>query len=308
MPFRTERERKVDLTELERDKILRLDPSFQEITQAAYFDNYDLPCPVRVEVRTRENQSRIVVLRTCRHGNVDIEIKMFRALGEYGLPVPKILAEPFRNEHGRVVAIYSLLEGENLQRLSMQSFQALQDAKHLLLEAVHVLMDAGNFILEHEVSESLPRRDLRTELETIEARQNGWREAPLFQLAVEKLNAVLPGVSTPLVLSNGDYQPGNFLAKDGRITGYLDFESPRYQDPLLGFVKFPIYDLRPLSRTDLVETFLIMRKFTKRDFTIRLALGCLKTLQNEMVPINRAQSDYGKRVVGLLNSALDELG
>src|ERR1017187_10089139 len=133
--FRTEDQRRAALTESEKKTILGIDPSFHGITQATYFDNYDLPCPIRVEVETKENKSKVVVLRKTRHGNVEEEARMFRALKEYGLPVPEILSGPFRNEEGDDVAIYSLLEGENLQKLSMRSEDDLQEAKRLLVEA-----------------------------------------------------------------------------------------------------------------------------------------------------------------------------
>ena len=306
--FRTEEQRRAPLTESEKKKILGIDSSFQEIAQATYFDNYDLPCPIRVEVETSENKSRVVVLRKTRHGNVEVEVKMFRALKEYGLPVPEILSDPFRNEVGDYVAIYSLLEGENLQKLSMRSVDDLQEAKRLLVEAVLALMGASSFIAKHEVSKSLPRRSLQLELEEIKTSQSLWSKEPIFQLAPQRIEAVLPGVTTPLVFSNGDYQPGNFLAKDGQITGFLDFESPAFQDPLMGFVKYPIYDLHPLAKTNVIETVLDALKFTKRDFSIRLALGCLKTLQNE-IPVVSEEIDnlkYRERVLALLASALAE--
>ena len=36
--------------------------------------------------------------------------------------------------------------------------------------------------------------------------------------------------------------------RDGRPT--VIWVSPSFQDPLMGFVKYPIYDLYPLARTD----------------------------------------------------------
>jgi len=45
--FRAEDQRRAALTQSEREKILGINPSFQEITRATYFDNYDLPCPIK---------------------------------------------------------------------------------------------------------------------------------------------------------------------------------------------------------------------------------------------------------------------
>ena len=306
--FRAKDQRRAALTESEKKTILGIDPSFQEITQATYFDNYDLPCPIEVEVETKGNTSRAVVLRKTRHGNVEMEVKMFRALKEYGLPVPEILSGPFRNEVGDYVAIYSLLEGENPQKLSMRSADDLQEAKRLLVKAVLALMGASSFIAKHEVSKSLPHRSLQLELEEIKTSQSLWSKEPIFQRALQRIGGVLPGVTTPLVFSNGDYQPGNFLAKNGQITGFLDFESPSFQDPLMGFVKYPIYDLHPLAKTNVIETVPDALKFTKRDFFIRLALGCLKTLQSEIPVVSEEIDDlkYRERVLALLASALTE--
>ena len=88
--FRTEEERKVTLTRSEQEKIFQIDPSFQSISEAVYFDNYDLPCPVRVSIATEDNKVILVVLRKNRHGDVRKEIQILRALKEFGLPVPKM--------------------------------------------------------------------------------------------------------------------------------------------------------------------------------------------------------------------------
>src|SRR3989344_910504 len=143
--FRTEDERKVTLTPKEQEKILQVDPTFQVISEAIYFDNYDLPCPVRVSVTTGDNRTVTVVLRKNRHGDVRKEIKILRALKEYGLPVPEVLSEPFEVENNEYAAVYSLLPGENLQKLSTRSDRDLVLAKELLLEGVMKLMEATDF-------------------------------------------------------------------------------------------------------------------------------------------------------------------
>jgi len=306
--FRDEDQRRVALTKSERETILGIDPSFQEIARSAYFDNYNLPCPIKVEVATRENHSKMVVLRRARHGKVEVEVRMLRALKEFGLPVPELLTGPFRNEDGTCEAVYSFLEGKNLQKLSMGSEDELQEAKQMLVKAVLTLTGASSFLAKHEVSQWVPRRSLQLEWEAIKTSDSAWSREPIFQRAMQRIGGVLTEVTTPLVFSNGDYQPGNFLANNGRITGFLDFESPAFQDPLLGIVKYPIYDLHPLSKTDVVETFLNALGFGKRDFSIRLALGCLQTLQRE-IPVVVGEGDrvkYREHVLAVLASALDE--
>jgi len=303
--FRTREERKVTLTQKEQDNVLKNNPSFRSISEAVYFDNYDLPCPIRVSVTTSDNKSVIVVLRKTRHGDVLNEIKIFRALKEYGLPVPEVLSEPFKNEYGEYAVVYSLLPGENIQKLGMRSNKDLILAKDLLIQAVIRLTDATDFIRKHHVSEIIPSLTLVAELRSVNTKENPWFGEKVFQATIRKFQNVIENINTPLVLSNGDYQPGNFLAQDGKITGFLDFESLSFQDPMMGFVKYPIYDLIPLSRTDLIKTFLNKKGFSEEDFNHRLALGCLKILKKE-IPVSggdKETQEYRKRVLGILNKA-----
>lgn len=305
--FRTDEERKVTLTPNEQEKILQIDPTFQSIFEAVYFDNYDLPCPVRVSVTTKDNKIVTVVLRKNRHGDVRKEIQIIRALKEFGLPVPEILSEPFEVEDDEYAAIYSLLPGENLQKLSMRSEKDLDLAKELLVQAVTKLIDATDFIKKHEVAKILPSITLLDELEALNTKDNLWLGEKIYQDAFQKLHKILPSIKTLLVLSNGDYQPGNFLAQAGKITGFLDFESPSFQDPMMGFVKYPIYDLDPLGKTDIVKVFLNRKGFSEVDFNIRLALGCLKILKKE-IPISggdKETQEYRDRVLDLLKKSTD---
>ncbi|KKU51993.1 MAG: hypothetical protein A3A28_05155 [Candidatus Sungbacteria bacterium RIFCSPLOWO2_01_FULL_47_32] len=304
--FHSDEERKVELTPTEEKILLGVSADYRSIVKAEYFDNYDLPCPVLVTIKTAGGNLVDVVLRQNRHGEVRTEIQMFHALEEFGLPVPKVLAGPFQNDAGESEVVYSLLPGENLQKLSMRSEDGLQEAKRLLVSAVLILMNATPFIEKHEVAKLMPRFTLAMELEDLNKEDNQWFHEKVFQEAVDYLRNVLKNVDTPLVISNGDYQPGNFLAKDGKITGYLDFESASFQDPMMGFVKYPIYDLLPLSRTDIVDTFLYQKGFSKNDFKLRLALGCLKTLRKE-IPIaggDAEMEEYRGRVLKLLSQSI----
>ncbi|HEX4125121.1 MAG TPA: phosphotransferase, partial [Tepidisphaeraceae bacterium] len=105
-----------------------------------------------------------------------------------------------------------------------------------------------------------------------------WLDNPTFVSALEQLRSVVDQVDTPLIFTNGDYQPGNFLTDGCKITGIIDFEHASFQDPLMGFVKYPIYDLLPLSRTNLIDSVLADTGFSRREFAIRMVAGCLKTL------------------------------
>ena len=304
--FRSEKSRRVRLTRKEKSKILDIDPLFKSISKSVYFDNYDLPCPVKVDVLTKDNNIKMVVLRKARHGFIKKEIRIIKLLKEFGLAVPDILCFPFRNEKGEDVAVYSLLRGENLQKLGMKSTKGLNEAKKLLIEAVINLMGATRFIKNSKFSKSFPDITLDYELKIVNNKNNPWFKEKIFKYSVKTLKPIIKKVKTPLVFSNGDYQPGNFLVENGKITGFLDFESPSFQDPLMGFVKYPIYDLYPLARTNIIELFLKKKGFSNRDFNIRLALGCLKILK-KVIPVKGGDKDtqrYRKRVLKLLNISL----
>ena len=76
---------------------------------------------------------------------------------------------------------------------------------------------------------------------------------------------------------------------------------------MMGFVKYPIYDLYPLGRTDIVKTFLGKKGFSEKDFNIRLALGCLKILKKE-IPItggDEETQEYRHRILSLLDKSIN---
>src|SRR5690242_17560493 len=155
--FRTEKQRKVALSSREQEEILGIDPSFKFIAKSIYFDNYDLPCPVRVEIKTTDDKFIKVVLRKTRHGDIRLEVKVLQVLHKFGLPVPQVLAEPFQNENGEWLAIYSFIPGENLQKISSKSEEGLQQAKELLIQAVQNLISASEFIAAQRSLKDLPR-------------------------------------------------------------------------------------------------------------------------------------------------------
>lgn len=302
--FRSEEEREVKLTSSEQKAILDSDPEFRSIAKAVYFDNYDLPCPILVTVATDWAEQGLV-LRKTRHGDVRREAQLLALLSEYGLPVPAVLAEPFVNEQGETAAVYSLLPGENLQKLSSRSDEGLERAKNLLIEAVGKLAAATGFVSSSGIAGSIPRETLAAQLASV-TEAHPWSGHDTFRQTADYLGRIIPEIDTPLVLTNGDYQPGNFLAEDGKLTGFLDFESSRFQDPLIGFAKYPIYDLRPLSRTDLVERFVEQNGFTMADFNVRLALMGLMILKKE-VPVTGGDEEtdaYRERILHILKASL----
>ncbi len=195
------------------------------------------------------------------------------------------------------------LPGINLQKLSMSSTSNLRLAKRLLIEGV-VRLNALSPQLEASAGRILPKAGLTDILRTIESRESAWSEHALFRDAISHLRTGLP--DDALVFSNSDYQPGNFLTDGKTLTAYLDFEEAKFEDRLIGFAKYMIYDVAPMNRAGLVSDYLAYVGASPADFAPRLALGCLRTLQNEISPTggDREMTAYRARVLDLLDKSL----
>ena len=115
------------------------------------------------------------------------EVPVMRALQEFGLTVPKVLADSFLGEDGKYAAIYSLLPGDNLQKLSVRSKNDLIAVKRLLVRAVIRLTEATEFMQKHEVSKILPSVTLTEELQALDTKDNPWLRDLAYQEAFEAL-------------------------------------------------------------------------------------------------------------------------
>ena len=162
-------------------------------------------------------------------------------------------------------------------------------------------------ISEDPIRHAIPHRTLPAQLQGVMDIESDWIAMSVFQRASEVLRPALDDIRTPLVFTNGDYQPANFLTDGQIVTGFVDFEAACFQDPLIGFAKYPIYDIDPMNRAGLVDDMLISLGFSRRDFAPRLALGCLMTLQKE-IPVRPATADersYQENVLTLLADSID---
>lgn len=288
--------------------VLGICPEGARITRARYFAHHAYPCPVEVTVRTRGGDEHSFVLRKVRHrrGSLARESALYPKLAGLGLPVPQVLAGPVRDP-GRPgalpVTVLSLLPGTNLQLLSQRGPRQLAQARRLLVEAISSMHALTRRVAASSAGQRVPRGGLLEHLRLIMRKLGPWQKHPLFLDSVRRLTPVLRRIHTPLVFSNGDYQPANFLAEKGRLTGFLDFEYAWFEDPLYGFAKYPIYDIHPLNKAGVVEAFLNRHGFQKADFAPRLALGCLATLSKE-IPVRGGDARYRARVLKLLAASL----
>jgi len=200
----------------------------------------------------------------------------------------------------------SLLPGDNLQSVAQSSDEGVVLATRVLLEGVTKLSAITDDFMQNPIAASLPRRDLLQQLGECSDSQRPWSGVPVFIHAIEQLEPIVRVVTEPLVFTNGDYQPANFLTQNNMLSGVVDFEAVGFQDPLIGFAKYPIYDLHPLNKAGAVDTFLRVRGYSNQDFASRLALGCLITLQKEVsVAGGDAQEcHYRAHILDLLTHAL----
>ncbi|MEA2065220.1 MAG: phosphotransferase [Patescibacteria group bacterium] len=300
--FRAKENLLVDLSQTEKDFILSTFPEGAVIEESYYFDNYNLPCPIKVKVKTKDKGSKFVVLRKVRHKNsygIKLEATVLTLLAQYSIPVPKVLAEP---KNGMM--LLSFLEGENLQLFSMNSKAHAKKAKKLLLEALTTLENITEKISK-DAGDELPSYTLMDELNAI-TEKPPWNSEKIFKEVVDFLTPVLRQISTSLIFTNGDYQPANFLTDGEKIVGFLDFENAKLRDPLMGIAKYPVYDLHPLNKAGFVDTYLTGRNFTEQQFFSRLSLFCLITLQKEISvhPTDKEEKVYQKRVLDLLERSL----
>ena len=81
-----------DLSDVQARAVLSIKPRGARITRAAYFDNYNLPCPIKVDVQLPDGGLESVVVRTTRHGSVELEALLLEALMKIDFPAPEVLA------------------------------------------------------------------------------------------------------------------------------------------------------------------------------------------------------------------------
>jgi len=295
------------LSRFQENLILSLFPHGARITQASYFQHDYLPAPMRVLVSLPNGEQRVVVLRISRKlSGVEREARLLPILSRLGLQVPTVLSEirsDPNNANVGSMTVLSLLPGENLQTWSCKSLAGLEMAGEMVIEAVTRLHQLTEPLFQEKIFNWLPRKSLASELQDMIQGAGLWIKNAVFLEAVEKLTPVLDSIQTPLVFSNGDYQPGNFLSNGKELTGFVDFESACFEDPHIGFAKYRIYDLHPLNKAGVVERYLNINNLFESDFAPRLAVRCLWTLQNE-ITVSESNQDYGRHVLRLLHNSL----
>ena len=269
--------------------------------------------PVSITVRSSTGTERQLLLQmTPEPRGCEVESAVLPVLAAAGLPVPEVLAGPF--PHPRdcgVMLLTSRPPGRPLPFINATAAE-LDRTCELLLEAVRIIHGVTERVRsDTRAVAALPARALVAELEAVAGRGGEWCEQPVFADAVTRLRPVLARIDTPLVFTNGNVNTWHCLCEDGRLTGFYNFRQSRFEDPLMGFTKFRLWEndrgWAPFKRVGFIERYLYSRDLTYSDFAPRLALRCLQELQQADVPLTGEPSEYRERLLGLLDESLSAL-
>jgi aminoglycoside phosphotransferase len=278
--------------------------------------------PARVQVQTLTGSTRPCVVKTSDHPDrLEAEAQVLIALAECGLPVPAVLAGPLPlpvplaladDTVAHALLVLSELPGQPLPWLGTTSLAEADLTCRLLIQAVLRLHQLTEPMSRQRIAAALPHVTLSDELAQIEHSGSDWLEVDLYSRAIDRLRALLSRVELPLVFSNGDYNPLNFLQEGERLSGWIDFAGARFEDPHIGFAKFQIWSSDEYGwgtgmKAGLIERYLYQQNVSRRQFAPRLVLRCLQHLQRE-VPINgEAETRQRAFMLSILGEALSAL-
>jgi aminoglycoside phosphotransferase (APT) family kinase protein len=294
----------------QRELLLSVCPGGTTVLEVRFAPQYTVKGPALVRVAHPDGSERTLVLKMSGspHGIVT-EAQLLPVLERLGLPVPRVLAGPAFNRDDPQTGpsmVMSYLPGTDLQRLSMASPAELDSAGKLVMDGIARLHSLTAAIRQEAIGRQLPQVTLLTELRHVIERGGPWLQAPLFRRAAQQLVPILAEIQTPLIFSNGDYQPANFLTDGQRVVGFLDFDLACFEDPHYGVAKYRVYDMAPLHKAGFVERYLNAHGLSEVDLAPRMAVRCLWTLQRE-IPIADRDGEYGSHVIQLLREALQRL-
>ena len=202
------------LTSFQKALILSAFPDGAQITEAKAARSWSF-YPVLVQIRTRNGLQTVYLRKDRKIGGVELEAELLPILHKLGLPVPKLLAGPVIDPNSQdsvPVTVISSLSGESLLKLSWEAKgNDVYIAMKLVLEGVRRLHGLTEALQKERVARKIPSKTLTKELEEIQNRGGNWLEIKEFQEAIKRLEKRLPEIEEPLIFSNGDYNPGNFL-------------------------------------------------------------------------------------------------
>jgi aminoglycoside phosphotransferase len=289
-------------------------PGAKIVEVSSYRPGY-MNYPFRVKVQLSGGQEEFCVLKADPLvGGVEREGNLLPVLAHLGLPVPSVLAGPRSHPdypNGGALTVLSEIPGKPLPWGDVTLAEADFTCR-LHQEAVTRLHQLTEQVLRDKVAQELPKKTLRSELEGIVSRGGPWLQVPTFLEAVKRLQPTLESIQEPLVFSNGDYNPLNFLHDGENLTGWIDFTGACFEDPLVGFAKFVIWAFDTLgwgvgSRAGLVERYLYSQDLSRSDFAPRLVLRCLWRLQRDTSVANEQDAYCRQAMLSVLRESFGSL-
>jgi aminoglycoside phosphotransferase len=307
------------LTPFQEAFVLSVCPEGTRILSARFHRTVQLPCPIWVHLTlpSGEEYQLIIRMNYARDG-VKKEAAILPLLAKWGVPVPTVLAgpviDPAQPEAGSMT-ILNVLPGQDFLAWGRIATPVqVEWAIGLILEGIAMLHAVTEPLSREPLAKMLPHRTLLSELQAVIAKAGPWLEEPAFRQAVDILLPRISTIQTPLAFSSGDYNQGNFLFEGEKLTGIIDISDPCFEDPHIGMAMYWIYCWDPFDQAGIVERYLDLHQLSFADFATRLALRCLRTLQ-ERIPVRGGEevcgewdfeslADYRKRVLDLLHRAI----
>ena len=300
------------LSSFQEGLVLSVCPRGARIIAAWYVRDRLLPCPMCIRAALPTGEVQTLILKLDRWaGGVDTETQVLPVLRRHGLPVAEVLAGPARDpaqpELG-AMTVLSLLPGEDLLSWGHR-VSAVERHKigALALDAVAWLHRLTGPIRDELNGVALPRRTLAVELRAIMAKGGPWFAEGDVRQAVGQLEALVTRVRTPLVFSNGDFNPANFLSDGRALTGFVDFGGACWEDPGFGVAKYATYAWLPFDGEVLMQHWMARQGSSAEARELRVALACLWTLRQLPVsPVTERPYDQ-RRIRRRLREACAQL-
>jgi aminoglycoside phosphotransferase len=273
--------------------LLSLFPAGTQVVETQSYRPDYLTYPVRVRLQTLHDGFRHCVIKIGRREPIAREVQALRIVACLGLPVPEVLAEPVpllseeERAEERAMVVLSALPGRSLPWCGTTSLAEADLACRLTIEGVACLHRLTDRVRQLDAVAAFPQHTLPAELAATAAQAGEWMRVDLFRHAVEVVGGALAEAASPLVFSNGDYNPLNFLCEGQALCGFVDFEGACFEDPHIGFAKFLIwspddYGWGTGKKAGLVERYLYTRNVSRHAFAPSLVLRCLRHLLQEV--------------------------
>lgn len=293
--------------------LLSLFPPGTRVLQSQSYRPDYLPYPMCVHLQTPDDGVRRCVVKINPPDLIEREVKALRLLSRVGLAVPEVLFDPVPlPSEERKLVVLSELPGRSLPWCGITSLAEADLACRLTLEGVARLHHLTARVQEFDAASSFPQNTLAAEYAATVAAMGEWRNVGIFQEAVEAVGETLAEADTPLVFSNGDYNPLNFLCDGQALSGFIDFEGACFENPHIGFAKFLIwsrdeYGWGTGKKAGLVERYLYTQNVSRRAFAPILVLRCLRHLIQEVSPTDSKDEAAREHMLQLITEGVQAI-